>query len=50
MTRGTAIPKPGVDKKVQKSNILTMLGIKRDLSKLGFISKLDSFYINLVAC
>ena len=32
-----------------KSNILTMLGIKRDLSKLGFISKLDSFYINLTA-
>ena len=49
MARGTNMKKPGPDKKVMKSNILTMLGIKRDLSKLGFISKLDSFYINLTA-
>ena len=49
LARGTAMKKPGADRKIQKKNILTMLGIKRDLSKLGFISKLDSFYINLTA-
>ena len=49
LARDTAMKKPGTDKKTQKENILTMLGIKRDLSKLGFISKLDSFYINLTA-
>ena len=49
LARDTAMKKPGTDKKTQKEIILTMLGIKRDLSKLGFISKLDSFYINLTA-
>ena len=49
LARGTAMSRPGTNKKVQKQNILTMLSIKRDLTKLGFVAKLDTFFINLTA-
>ena len=42
--------KPGVDKRLEKENILVMLGVKIDFSKLGYLAKMDIFYLNLVAC
>ena len=47
--RGTSMAKAGDSKKVSKENILTVLGVKRDLTKLGYISRLDTFYLNLIA-
>ena len=49
MARGTAMVKAGDSKKLQKENILTILGVKRDLTKLGYVSRMDIFYLNLIA-
>ena len=43
LARGTSMAKAGDSKKVSKENILTVLGVKRDLTKLGYISRLDTF-------
>ena len=41
--------KAGDNKKQSKENILTILSVKRDLTKLGYVSRLDTFYLNLIA-
>ena len=45
MARGTNMQRAGVNKKMQKGKILVMLSVKRVLSKLGYLAKMDSFYL-----
>ena len=49
LARGTSMIKAGDNKKQSKENILTILSVKRDLTKLGYVSRLDTFYLNLIA-
>ena len=49
LARGTSMIKAGDNKKQSKENILTILSVKCDLTKLGYVSRLDTFYLNLMA-